>query len=71
MSSQEQKNTEYIPNVHECGGCKARYIKSEGGNIIQCPECGGFNCYLCGKVFSSFLECHNHIAEEHDSDITY
>lgn len=34
--------------IHKCAICKCEYIKEEGCNLMTCPSCKSYSCYICG-----------------------
>lgn len=34
--------------IHSCPACKTKYHKDEGCNLMECPACHSYSCYLCG-----------------------
>lgn len=50
---------------NKCNRCKWPYIKEEGCDIIECPSCGYYFCYLCGIGFESNCEANLHLLHAH------
>lgn len=34
--------------MHTCPSCHVKYIKEDGCNLMTCPQCRGYSCYICG-----------------------
>ena len=35
--------------IHKCPVCNTKYDKVDGCNLITCPKCGKYSCYLCNQ----------------------
>lgn len=34
--------------IHKCPQCFTKYNKEDGCNLMTCPTCHSYSCYLCG-----------------------
>jgi len=34
--------------LHSCPVCSTTYTKTEGCNLMTCPKCNSYSCYICG-----------------------
>lgn len=64
--------------LHKCPKCYTRYNKEEGCNLITCPSCHTYSCYLCGEIITpndgkkyehfDKSECTVYNGDEYDND---
>jgi TRIAD3 protein (E3 ubiquitin-protein ligase RNF216) len=36
--------------IHTCPNCRTKYSKEDGCNLMTCPSCKTYSCYLCNTV---------------------
>ena len=36
--------------IHNCPKCFMKYNKEDGCNLMTCPGCGSYSCYICNSV---------------------
>lgn len=52
--------------MHTCPSCHTKYIKDDGCNLMTCPQCKCYSCYLCGitlkpKRGTKYWHFQNHV----------